>query len=115
MSSATIFVCPLRVKMKWLHFQRTEHCHFHLCHPSYKRSTLKEKNLLLWEQILSVKGRPYFWRDFVIQGSKQEVTKVFLLIEWQKIYLPRQISLQISVSLRSICLLKSKDRKAQVE
>ena len=42
------------------------------------RFTLKDKNLLPKEQILSSKSRPFFI-GFVIQGSKQEVTKVVLL------------------------------------
>ena len=40
------------------------------CRPSQKRCTLKEKNLLLQEKIVSLKSRPQFWKGCVIQRSK---------------------------------------------
>ena len=41
-----------------------------------RRSTLTGKNLLPWEQILSFKSRLDFWKDYIVRGTKQEISKV---------------------------------------
>ena len=43
----------------WIQVQGNQLCHFQRCTP-FKRSTLKGKNLLLWEQILFFESRPHF-------------------------------------------------------
>ena len=44
---------------------------FYFCIPSQKRSTLKGKNLLLQEQILSFESRPTFWPIFFSSRESQ--------------------------------------------
>ena len=61
---------------KWVHFQGTQLRHFHFHLLSQLGSTLKEKNLLLREQILSFKRRPLLRKSCVAQWSKKEVPKI---------------------------------------
>ena len=53
---------------------KVSHFNFQLHSSPQKWSTLKLQNLLLWEQILSFKSRP-FWTNFLALRMKQEVTK----------------------------------------
>ena len=59
--------------------KRKQYYHFNFCLFSPARSTLKGKNLLLYEQILSFQSRPDCQKGFVFQESKQEVTEVVSL------------------------------------
>ena len=56
-------------------------CFFVFCLHN-KGQLLKEKNLLLWEQILSFKCRPLFWKGFIVLGSNQAVIKIVSLSKY---------------------------------
>ena len=49
--------------------------------PSKKELTLKGKNLLQGEQVLSFSGRPHFKWGLVYKKSKHEVSKVVSLVK----------------------------------
>ena len=66
------------VYVKWVHLQGKQLYNFLFCFSSQFRSTLKGKNLLFQEQILSLKSRPLFGRLIALR-SKQEVTKIVSL------------------------------------
>ena len=57
-------------------FRGSNSCHLHIFSPSQEGFTLKGKNLLLLEQILSCKSKPQFKKGYVSWWSKQEVKKV---------------------------------------
>ena len=47
------------------------------------RSARTGKNLLPLEQILSFKSRLDFWKDYIVQGTKQEISKKLFVQKWQ--------------------------------
>ena len=55
------------------------HLHFHF--PSQLGSTLKGKNLLLKEQILSLKSRPYFERTSSSREANRKSQKLFPFVK----------------------------------
>ena len=65
----------LKLLYIWYIFGGIIPCHFHFCFPSMQVSTLKGKNLLLQEQILSYKSRPDF-RGTSSSRKTKEVMKV---------------------------------------
>ena len=70
---------PFTLRLMAILFRGRNSSTFIFCESSQCRSTLKGKYLLHWEQILSFKSRPQFWKTFLTQGSKQEVMKVVAL------------------------------------
>ena len=63
-----------------MHFQGKQLSHFHFCFPCQCGSTLKEKNLLLLEQILSVKSRSILERLHHAGKQRESLVSCFPLL-----------------------------------
>ena len=77
-------LCYLVLKVNRYTCKGSNSFHFHICVPSYQESTLKEKNLLLYEQILSCKSRPHFERLHLSRDANRKLQRLFPLTKTLK-------------------------------
>ena len=78
---------------------RRSYCHLHISFPTQKEFTLKGKNLLLLEQILSCQSKHQFGRAICQLVKQQEVTKVIPLSTDDEKHDSVQIRFNIAIML----------------